>query len=91
MALYDYHCNSCEKSFELNKKISERDDVASETCPECSTLGQITRQVGAPLVGYSVSVNGGYGSRVPDGFKEVLRNIDRKSGVKKSNSTSSFL
>jgi putative FmdB family regulatory protein len=90
MAFYDFLCGKCDSSFELSKKISERDEVSTDSCPECSTVGQMTRQVGAPMVGYSVTTPGGYG-RVPDGFKQVLRNIDKKSGVRKGNNTSSFL
>lgn len=89
MAIYGYKCGKCGTDFDLNKKIADRDDTALDSCPECSTTGQITRQVGSPMVAYSVTVAGGYG-RIPDGFKEVLNNINKKSGVRKENSTSSF-
>lgn len=90
MPIYGYNCTHCDADFDLNKKISDRDVVGSETCPECATVGQIVRQVGSPLVAYSVTTAGGYG-RIPDGFKQVLRDIDRKAGVRKANNTSSFL
>ncbi len=81
MPVYDYKCGKCDHVFELSKKISDRDETSTESCPECSTVGQIERMVGAPLVGYSVSVNGGYGSKVPDGFKEVLKKIHSAPGA----------
>jgi len=83
MPIYDYNCSHCEKDFDMNMKIADRDNVSTIECPQCSTVGQIVRQVGAPLIGYSVSVNGGYGSRVPDGFKEVLKKIHSAPGAKK--------
>jgi hypothetical protein len=77
--------------FELNKKISERDDTLSDLCPECSTAGLIDRMVSAPLIGYSVAVNGGYGSKVPDGFKDVLKKIHKKAPGSNMDKISSFM
>lgn len=87
MPVYDYNCSNCGTTFELNKKISERDEISSEVCPECSTVGQINRQVGAPLVAYSI-ITKGYG-RIDGGFKEVLQKIHSTAGAKKN--ASSFL
>lgn len=89
MALYDYQCTSCSATFELSKKISDRDDVSNETCPECATVGQITRQVGSPMVGYSIATSG-YG-RPPEGFREVLRKIHDRAPGSKMDKTSSWL
>lgn len=61
MPIYNYQCTQCSHVWEMNKKISERDETATEVCPECSTTGQINRMVSAPLIGYSVTVAGGYG------------------------------
>lgn len=84
MPTYDYHCSNCGNSFEQNKKIAERD---SATCPECGTTDKIERQVGSPLVAYSV-ITKGYG-RIDGGFKEVLQKIHSTAGAKKD--ASSFL
>jgi putative FmdB family regulatory protein len=91
MPMYDFKCSNCEHIFEENKKISERDDTTSLTCVECSTTGSITRMVGTPLVGYSISVNGGYGSKVPSGFKDVLNRIHERAPGSRMDKTSSFM
>ena len=91
MPLYNFECSQCKNVIELNKKIADRDDTVSETCPECSTTGFITRLVSAPLVGYSIAVNGGYGSRVPDGFKEVLKRIHKRAPGSQMDKTSSYM
>lgn len=87
MPAYDYKCNQCDHVFEQTKKIADRDDVGTDVCPECATTGQITRQVGSPLVAYSV-ITKGYG-RIDGGFKEVLQKIHSTAGAKKN--VSSFL
>lgn len=87
MPVYDYNCNNCGKTFEQTKKIADRDDTDVDVCPECSTTGQITRQVGSPLVAYSI-ITKGYG-RIDGGFKEVLQKIHSTAGAKKN--VSSFL
>lgn len=91
MPIYSFQCEKCGNIQDLNKKISDRDETASISCPECSETGQIKRLVSAPMVGYSISVNGGYGSRVPDGFKEVLKKIDERAPGSKMKQTSSFM
>ena len=88
MPIYNFAC-SCGHTFDQSKKIADRDNVSDDVCPSCSEVGKLTRQVGAPLVAYSVITPGGYG-KIPDGFKEVLKNINRKSGVR-GNPTSSFM
>lgn len=87
MPTYDYRCSSCGATFDQHKKISDRDNTASDVCPECTTTGQIDRLVGSPLVAYSI-VTKGYG-RIDGGFKEVLEKIQSTAGAKKN--TSSFL
>lgn len=91
MPLYNFKCSACEHVFDANKKIAERDDNGATSCPECATVGSIERMLSAPLVGYSISVNGGYGARVPAGWKEVLQKIDSKSPGSKMKQTSSYL
>lgn len=87
MPTYDYQCSGCDHVFEQTKKIASRDDTGNDVCPNCATVGNITRQVGSPLVAYSI-VTKGYG-RIDGGFKEVLQKIQSTAGAKKD--TSSFL
>ena len=91
MPTYDYKCTSCGESSEFVRKISARDETADLTCLNCSATGLFERQVSAPLVGYSVTVNGGYGSRVPSGFRDVLKKIDERAPGSRMKETSSFL
>lgn len=91
MPIYDYKCQSCGEQSEFNRKISARDETSELTCLNCSTTGLFERLVSAPLVGYLVTVNGGYGSKVPDGFRDVLRKIDQQSPGSRMKETSSFL
>ena len=82
MALYDYQCLLCEDTFELNKKIAERDETSLDICPNCAGVGSLERKVGAPLIGYSVTTSG-YGRGAGDGWKEVLKKVHSAPGAKK--------
>ncbi len=79
MALYDYVCSECNQVSELNKPISDRDLVENDECKNCGTIGKLSRCLSSPLVGYSTVVSGGYGSKVPEGFKEVLNKVHKAS------------
>jgi len=38
MPRYDFRCKSCDKKFELDLKISEKDDTSpNRVCPQCSS------------------------------------------------------
>jgi putative FmdB family regulatory protein len=91
MPIYDYNCTSCGSTTEINKKISERDSMESDTCMSCDEIGTLLRGLAAPLVGYSITVNGGYGSRVPSGFKDVLHKIHERAPGSRLDKTSSFM
>lgn len=91
MPTYDYECKNCSTHVELVKKISSRDDTTEDTCNTCLSEGTLVRLVSAPLIAYSISVNGGYGSRVPDGFKDVLKKIHERSPGSKMDKTSSYM
>lgn len=88
MPTYDHTCSNCGTTIELIKRIAERDNSAADVCPNCKNVGTLNRIVAAPLVAYSVSVGGGYGSRVPDGFRDVLAKVHSAPGARQ---TSSFL
>lgn len=89
MPLYDYCCNSCDSKFELLKRMSDRDEIENDICPECGVVGNISRQVSAPMIAYSVSVNGI--GKPPEGFLEVLRKIHKNAPGSCLDKTSSFM
>lgn len=91
MPLYNYVCSDCSETVELNKKIVDRDNIEDDICPSCGAVKSLSRALSAPLVAYSVSVNGGYGSKVPDGFKDVLNKIHARSPGSKLDKTSSYM
>ena len=90
MALYDYLCSECNQAVELSKKIDERDDVALDACVCCGTVGKLSRLLSTPLVGYSVTVQGSYGNKIPDGFAEVLKKVHRQAPGSQLDKTSTF-
>ncbi|MCU0709077.1 MAG: zinc ribbon domain-containing protein [Pirellula sp.] len=49
MPLYEYHCETCDKEFEL--LIQRRDD--SPLCPECGSkkLTKLLSVIGSPVIG----------------------------------------
>lgn len=91
MALYNYKCLHCHSEFELSRKIIERDSVETQSCLHCLKVGNIIRTLSSPLIGYSISVNGGYGSKVPSGFKEVLNKIHKKAPGSNMDKISTFI
>lgn len=88
MPTYDHKCSACGASVELIKRIAERDNSADDVCPICNKVGTLNRVVAAPLIAYTISVNGGYGSRIPGGFKDVLAKVHSAPGARQ---TSSFM
>ncbi len=95
MPLYSFRCTKCSHSFEAALKISDRDNTTSLTCSECSTsgdiVGNIVREVTSAMVAYSIVVGNGYGNKVPDGFKDVLKKIDERSPGSRMKETSAYL
>lgn len=90
MPYYDYVCTECDCSVEINKKISDRDNVSEIKCSKCDSIGTLERQISSSLIAYSVVTPGGYG-KIPDGFKEVLKRIDSRAPDSQLKKTSSFL
>jgi len=91
MAIYDYMCSECKQVSELIKKIDERDAVEADACVNCSSVGKLTRLLSSPLIGYSTVVSGSYGSKVPAGFREVLKKIHKAAPGSHLDKTSSFM
>lgn len=47
MARYEYRCEDCGHTFEIEERISEHEADASPECPECG--GRETRQLPSPF------------------------------------------
>jgi hypothetical protein len=75
---YDYRCDYCQHTFELNVPITDRDKACDEPCPQCNGIPDmphtptVERLAAAPGVGYTIK---GARARTPEAFKDVLRNI----------------
>lgn len=71
MPTYDYVCPKCDKTFELFRPISQRNDKH----PECSDSCEMTLQISAPKVVYdSWSLTG---KKPDDGFRDKLKEIKK--------------
>jgi putative FmdB family regulatory protein len=90
MALYDYHCSECKQNAELSKRIADRDAVEADPCPSCGVVGKLSRLVSSPLIGYSTTIQGSYGTKVPEGFKDLLQKMHKNVAGSQLNHTSSF-
>ena len=44
MPTYEFHCEKCDKPFELTMKISEYSDRKKYKCPECKST-RVKRQI----------------------------------------------
>lgn len=81
MPNYDYRCKECGRVWEKNVLIVDRDNYSIVGgCPFCFTdskwsTGAIERAIAAPPISH---IYGGYG-KVPEGFKDVLRNIKKNN------------
>lgn len=76
MPTYHYFCGSCEHEFDLYRKIDDRDAPTTEPCPSCEKL-TIQKGLSAPK---TVSGDGSFNSKVPDFFKDRMREIKKMSG-----------
>ena len=70
MPTYDYQCSGCGMHVELVLPIADRDTPCTVPCTECGST--IERLPGAPGIGYTFG-----GTKTPDSFKDVLRNIKK--------------
>lgn len=77
MPLYAYVCNNCGHEFDDVKSIDDRDLPLMEPCPECDTSGGLQRKLSSAKI---VSGVGDFRRKVPDAFKDRLREIKKASG-----------
>lgn len=78
MPTYSFQCKSCEAVVDVKNNIINRDDPLKEPCPKCGTVGEMVRLLDSPNITSGTPMN--YGSRLPDGFKDVLRHMKKGSG-----------
>lgn len=77
MPLYGYECQSCGNEFVEMRTISERNAPENEPCPVCSEVGQVKKQLSNARI---VAGVGDFRAKVPDVFKDRLREIKKMSG-----------
>lgn len=77
MPLYDFKCSSCEHSFEKTLKIVDRATPIEQSCPSCFKYNTVVSVVSSPRICAGV---GDFRARVPDVFKDRLREIKKSSG-----------
>lgn len=75
MPNYDYRCTKCAAAWEVALPMSEREEPIGAECPECKE-GVLEQYLPyAPGFAYDhLNVR----KRVPEAFKDVLRNIKTK-------------
>lgn len=74
MPFYNYFCANCEVDWEAMKKISERDDLLSQPCPNCNVQGQVTRPVETPRM---VSGVLGITHHMPSDYRQLMKRIKK--------------
>jgi len=77
MPLYSYGCENCGHEFDDVKSINDRDQPLGEPCPECGDTGGVQRKLSSARI---VSGVGDFRAKVPDVFKDRLREIKKKAG-----------
>lgn len=77
MARYDHKCNKCEFIWEVTCPMSESSIVRE--CPSCTSSD--TQKYFGPDSGFNFGGGGGglTPKKVPEGFKDVLRNIKQNT------------
>lgn len=89
MPFYDYQCSKCNHTFNKMQKIADRNLPTTEPCPKCSEADSIELQIGAPILSDSIRMGL---MKPPEGFREVLRQIDKNAGPQSQlKKTSSYL
>lgn len=77
MPLYTYNCEACEHNFDEVLPIDDRYKPEGEPCPVCATSGTVKKGIGSPRI---VAGVGDFRRKVPDVFKDRLREIKKAAG-----------
>jgi putative FmdB family regulatory protein len=73
MPRYDYRCEECKEAWEEDHTIAERDVPVSLPCPKCGKEGCVEKYLPSTSgLAYSLEPR-----KVPEAFKDVLRNIKK--------------
>lgn len=83
--MYDFLCSKCNHSFERIVSFSQSENP--QECPECKNISA-NRMPSAPLLGDADRLFAQ--KKVPDGFKEILRRIDKETPGSRLKETSSI-
>ena len=87
MPMYDYHCASCDTTFEKNVKMAEY--LSPQECPNCAAQAERTVGGYAPSIGDSVRLGL---TKPPEVFRDLLRNMaDKYPGAKTMRNNSSYI
>lgn len=84
MPHYNFACEKCEVVFEVQARMSEKDEVLSEPCPSCKKKGGIYQS----LTQFPASVVRNKGRKVDGVLGEQLRSINKAYGNKSNIGTS---
>lgn len=76
MPIYAYTCAGCGHEFDQLKSISARAEPTAEPCPQCKAEGSVSIKLNAPTLVYCPGTNL---RNVPDGFKDKLREIQKRN------------
>jgi putative FmdB family regulatory protein len=76
MPIYNYKC-SCGNTFDALYKIADRNLPKEQECKECGITGEIEIQISNVRI---VAGVGDFRKKVPDFFKDRLREIKKVSG-----------
>lgn len=82
MPLYDFQCTECQTFFEVQCKISEKENA--HACTSCQSTHTESRIISAPKIGDSIAMGLNQHQR---GFKEVLNKIHNKTSGSVMNRT----
>lgn len=89
MPYYDYQCKECDHSFNQFQKIADRKLPEETPCPECGAENSVEQQIlGTPVLSDTMRMGL---KKPPEGFREVLKEIDRKTPGSRLKKTSTYL
>ena len=83
--MYDFRCTACQTVFDRKVAFEKKDE---QTCPECNAKCEQVWNQSAPGLGDPVRL----GLVKPsDGFRDVLRNIDKRTPGSQLKYNSSYI
>ena len=77
--IYDYYCDKCEKTWEENHTMANRDEPVGKPC-SCGDGGIVKRGVCAPGLNYQGAMSPI--KRAGSGWNDVLKGIKKAAGPK---------